>query len=112
MDPNDAERVAAALNQYGDGEIAPLLAGVPAEIRDQDWVRCFERDLSMCREAAALLRSLAKDASRYQWLRDQYRLMSPHMDGNHHWAPKMAAILKGNTVDAAIDSAMARKGEP
>ncbi len=89
MDASEVERMAAALERWGI-------------TTDRQW----SKD---CAEAAQLLRSLAKDASRYQWLRGQYRLMSPHMDGNHDWAPKMAAILKGNTMDAAIDSAMARK---
>jgi hypothetical protein len=46
MDASEVERVAAALEAIDAQPIAPL------------------------KEAAAMLRSLAKDASRYQWLRD------------------------------------------
>lgn len=64
---------------------------------------------TLARERDALRSALTaseKDAARYRWLRDQYRCMSPKMDGNHHWSPKMAAILRGPSVDAAIDAAM------
>lgn len=51
--------------------------------------------------------ALRRDAERYRWLRAQYRLMSPHMNSQHVWTPSTKAILRGESVDAAIDAAMA-----
>lgn len=90
-----------------DREAAAALRAFQRLRSTPDAGRC-ERDARI----ADLERRLAeaeRDAERYRWLRGQYRLMSPHMDGQHHWAPKMAAFLKGSSVDAAIDAAMGKE---
>ena len=53
----------------------------------------------------AKLSELERDAQRYRWLRDCYRCSSLYADNQHMWTPKMAAILRGPSVDAAIDAA-------
>jgi hypothetical protein len=49
----------------------------------------------------------AKDAERYQFLRDDFSPMGLDIDGNHAWAYRRNATLKGPNLDAAIDAAMA-----
>ncbi len=57
----------------------------------------------LCHDASALLRSLAKEAERYRWLRDAQWL-------DEHVAERFAIDERNpETLDAAIDSAMARK---
>jgi len=53
------------------------------------------------------IEGLRKDARRYRWLiaRGVFKC-DPKMDGMHQWYP-IAVPLRGNTLDAAIDSAIA-----
>ncbi len=55
---------------------------------------------------AAELESLRRDAERYRWLRDDFSPMGLNIDGNHAWAYRRNATLKGPNLDAAIDAAM------
>jgi hypothetical protein len=45
------------------------------------------------------------DANRYRFLRADFSPMGLNIDGNHAWAYRRNATLKGPTLDAAIDAA-------
>ena len=47
------------------------------------------------------------EAKRYKFLRRDFSPMGLNIDGNHAWAYRRNATLKGPNLDAAIDSAMA-----
>lgn len=120
---NEAEELAQRLLSLLGSRVPHHSRGAFGQtVGQESWrITATGDQLAVLDEAAALIRrqrqeyamldevcaGLARDAARYRWLRDQYRCMSPHMDGNHHWAPKMAAILKGQSVDAAIDAEIA-----
>jgi hypothetical protein len=70
-----------------------------AEIADHE--RAYELLFKECGE-------LRKDAERYQFLRGDFSPMGLNIDGNHAWAYRRNATLKGPSLDAAIDAA---KGE-
>jgi hypothetical protein len=104
-----------------NNETAPLSDERLSAIRDRD-ASCSDlavprvyQDRRECLAQIDYLTRRAKeleaDAARYRWLRDRYRMMSPRMDGQHHWAPRMSAILKGRSVDAAIDAALQLDGK-
>jgi hypothetical protein len=58
------------------------------------------------REAlSASLREVVADAERYTFLRGDFSPMGLNIDGNHAWAYRRNASLKGPTLDAAIDAA-------
>lgn len=46
------------------------------------------------------------DAARYRFLRGDFSPMGLNIDGNHAWAYRRNATLKGSTLDAAIDAAI------
>ena len=50
---------------------------------------------------------LRADAQRYQFLRKDFSPMGLNIDGNHAWAYRRNATLKGPNLDAAIDAAIA-----
>ena len=47
---------------------------------------------------------LREDAERYHFLRRDFSVSSPDIDGNHAWAYRNFS-LRGPTLDAAIDAA-------
>jgi len=49
---------------------------------------------------------LCKDAERYRWLKTGFRAMSLDMGGNHTWVQRSSSMLRGPSVDEAIDAAM------
>lgn len=60
---------------------------------------------------AALLKAveeLAADAARYRWLRNGFRAMSLDMGGKHTWVQRSSSMLRGPSVDEAIDAAIAK----
>lgn len=59
-----------------------------------------------CEEAAAEIERLRADAARYQFLRADFSPMGLNIDGNHAWAYRRNATLKGPNLDSAIDAAM------
>jgi len=64
------------------------------------------------REKCAEVERLRADAERYRWLRSRFRVFGPHIDGNHAWcATGDIGRLRGPSLDAAIDAAIAAKGE-
>ena len=46
------------------------------------------------------------EAARYRFLRRDFSPMSLNIDGNHAWAYRRNATLKGPNLDAAIDAAI------
>lgn len=54
----------------------------------------------------AELESLRSAAVRYWFLRDDFSPIGVNIDGNHAWAYRRNATLKGPNLDAAIDAAM------
>lgn len=46
------------------------------------------------------------DAARYRFLRHDFSPMGLNIDGNHAWAYRRNAMLKGPNLDAAIDAAI------
>lgn len=53
------------------------------------------------------LNALRKDADRYRFLRIDFSPMGMSIDGDHAWAYRRNATLKGPSLDAAIDAAIA-----
>ena len=64
--------------------------------------------------AQADLEALRKDAERYRWMRNDFGVMGANIDGQHSWAYRRNFSLRGPTLDAAIDRAVAaeREGGP
>lgn len=62
---------------------------------------------------AALQSQDREDAERYRWLRDKSRVFKqdPDMSGNHYWMIQANGLLRGATLDAAIDHARRNEGE-
>ena len=55
--------------------------------------------------------ALGRDASRYQWLRKEFRAGSLDMGGGHSWSARGAINrMRGPSFDAAVDEEMAREG--
>lgn len=46
------------------------------------------------------------EAKRYRFLRGDFSPMGLNIDGNHAWAYRRNATLKGPNLDAALDAAM------
>lgn len=69
-------------------------------------------DASRWREFASIqsgdVMSLVRGAERYRWLRDRSRIFAsdPKMNGNH-WVIRATQHLRGDTLDDAIDAAIA-----
>jgi hypothetical protein len=59
------------------------------------------------------VRSLVHIAQRYEWLKGQFKVMSPHMDGQHYWHLTGMSKFKGSSIDAICDTALSaqRGGE-
>ena len=53
----------------------------------------------------------AQDAARYRFLKADFSPMGMNIDGQHSWAYRRNATLKGPTLDAAIDAAILDLGE-
>lgn len=53
----------------------------------------------------AEVEALRADAERYKFLRDDFSPMGMNINGNHAWAYRRNATLKGPNLDAAIDAA-------
>jgi|JI10StandDraft_1071094.scaffolds.fasta_scaffold438353_2 hypothetical protein len=75
-------------------------------------VACEGGDLADVEQAAdeitrlrAEVEALRADAKRYKFLRDDFSPMGMNIDGNHAWAYRRNATLKGPNLDAAIDAA-------
>lgn len=49
-----------------------------------------------------------RDAERYKWLKDQFRILSLDMGGKHSWALQRP-IREGSTIDEVCDAAMEQK---
>lgn len=49
---------------------------------------------------------LEQDAARYRFLESDFSPMGLNIDGNHAWAYRRNAMLKGPSLSAAIDAAM------
>ena len=56
-------------------------------------------------ELGAEIARLREDAERYHFLRRDFNVSSPNIDGNHAWAYRRNFSLKGPTLGAAIDTA-------
>ena len=53
---------------------------------------------------------LEKDAMRYRRLKQDFSVMSAHMDGNHSWTYRRSpSHLVGSTLDEAIDKLIERE---
>lgn len=82
--------------------------------RQQNSLAAFEADAAQAmEEAAAHIERLEADARRYEWLKGQFKVMSPHMDGQHHWHLAGMSKFKGSSIDAICDAALSaqRGGE-
>jgi hypothetical protein len=67
----------------------------------------FTADQMHAYAAARVAEAVAeKDAERYRFLRKDFSPMGLNIDGNHAWAYRRNATLKGPTLDAAIDAAI------
>lgn len=58
------------------------------------------------RRLAEIELATRRDAKRYQFLRADFAPMGLNIDGNHAWAYRRNAMLKGPNLDAAIDAAI------
>jgi hypothetical protein len=56
-------------------------------------------------ELRAQVEALQADAERYRFLEADFSPMGLNIDGNHAWAYRRNASLKGPTLSAAIDTA-------
>ena len=65
------------------------------------------------RSLEARLEKAEKDAARYRHLKGQghFRAMSIDMGGNHRWTGMGRQVGKGQTIDEAIDTAIAQEGK-
>jgi hypothetical protein len=74
---------------------------------------CLYKDALIESQAETIARLRAelaaerKDAMRYRFLRADFSPMGLNIDGNHVWAYRRNATLKGPDLNAAIDAAMA-----
>lgn len=67
----------------------------------------------MCEQALADIKALRqqvadleRDAARYRFLESDFAPMGLNIDGNHVWAYRRNATLKGPSLSAAIDAAI------
>lgn len=81
--------------------------------RHCDYDDLNKSEIELARDAwqsrAALQAQDWEDAERYRWLRDKSRVFKqdPDMSGNHYWMIQSNGLLRGATLDAAIDRAAA-----
>jgi hypothetical protein len=89
--------------------IAALEAALEEETRTA-YVVCWKQNVSAVLAEVKRLRAeveaLRADAGRYQFLRGDFSPMGLNIDGQHAWAYRRNATLRGPTLDAAIDAAM------
>jgi hypothetical protein len=76
---------------------------------DGDLTQWTDAHTEALREAVAVYAAEGKDAERYHFLRDDFSPIGLNIDGNHAWAYRRNATLKGPTLDAAIDAAIAER---
>lgn len=81
-------------------------------LRKHDDDRLYREADELMSEAAdeltrlrAEVEALRADAERYKFLRDDFSPMGINIDGNHAWAYRRNATLRGPNLDAAIDAA-------
>ena len=85
--------------------------------RHCDYDDLNKSEIELARDAwqsrAALQSRDREDAERYRWLRDKSRVFKqdPDMSGNHYWMIQSNGLLRGATIDAAIDHARRIEGE-
>lgn len=81
--------------------VLAALDGLPAAALDGGWT---------FKGFTAWAQALEADAKRYRFLRNDFSVMGPnidgHIDGQHSWAYRRNFSLRGPTLDAAIDTAM------
>ena len=95
-----------------DAEIARLKAELEStrQQRDDNYALAESWRCQVLARATERYAALA-DARRYQAIRSQFSAMSADIDGSHAWIWRgNPSRLRGPTLDAAIDAAMA--GEP
>ena len=68
-------------------------------------LNAIKKLIAQLAERDAEIARLREDAERYQFLRNDFSVSSPNMNGNHAWAYRRNFSLKGPTLDAAIDAA-------
>lgn len=83
-----------------DRLIVQLAQGRDALAARLDKVLSDRLDLKRSNEA------LERDAARYRFLESDFSPMGLNIDGNHAWAYRRNATLKGPTLKAAIDAAL------
>jgi len=79
-----------------------------AKIRSNDYGAelCLQHAMANIESLEMQVEALRKDAERYRYLRDDFSPMGLNIDGDHAWAYRRNATLKGPNLDAAIDAAM------
>ena len=89
-----------------DAEIERLQSDIARHIRRR------QEQSAEIRRLRAELAEAKQDAERYRWVRDKAFRCDPDMSGNHTWwSVQPRPKLRGNTIDAAIDAALAAEGE-
>jgi hypothetical protein len=86
-----------------------LIRGRPCHMLADEPQHCGEsiaHTVAALWAARAQIEQLRKEAERYQFLRDDFSPMGVNIDGNHAWAYRRNATLKGPNLDAAIDAAI------
>jgi hypothetical protein len=79
-----------------------------AEAKDSHFAQAMANG-AKAREYRDEADALRKDAERYRFLCGDFSPMGLNIDGNHAWAYRRNATLKGPSLDAAIDAAMAAR---
>jgi hypothetical protein len=113
--PGDA-RVVKAMRDFPPGASEPAGAYVVRVLHEAR--RAAELDAATPPEGAAQGREDAKDAARYRWIRDRAERMEAEYE---YWLPTVSTIhfqpgsilnLIHETLDAAIDAALATQPTP
>jgi len=65
-------------------------------------------DVEWAAPAAPAPHADTKDAERYRWLKQQFRVMSLNMGGQHTWVMASSGSLRGPDMDAAVDTGISR----
>lgn len=64
------------------------------------------------RSLLAALDEAEKHARRWKTISQEFRVMSPHIDGNHCWVLRSSDRLRGPTMEAAVDAIAAQETPP